>query len=338
MEERVIATAQEMKTSEVLWLAGLPCALAFVFVGTFRRYALLHQILDHPGPRASHTHPTPRGGGLGLVAAMLLVQSVELRARLDAPLLLAFTGVFLTVVVGWLDDRRSVGVRTRLAAHILAGVLLLPLALWPTAIPAWLGVSAGIWWVFWAVSAINVVNFVDGIDGLIGSQALIFGVHLSLSGQPGGLAATIGLCLAGASVGFLLWNWPPARIFLGDVGSGTLGLVFVVGGLLLMREGTVSIVTAFLPLYPIFLDASVTLLRRLRRGEPVAEAHRSHLYQRLANGSWGHARVTLLYAAASLAALPLVRLPATARTLGVAAYFLAILGLGLALDRRASGR
>jgi Fuc2NAc and GlcNAc transferase len=327
-----------MRNIELLRVTLTPALLSWLLVGAARRYALRHQILDHPGPRASHTQPTPRGGGLGLVAAALLVLLTLPGVRLSAPLLLALAGVVLTAAIGWLDDRRSLGVRARLLAHVIAGTALLPLALWPTAVPAWMGVLAGFWWAFWAVSAINVINFMDGIDGLIGSQALIFGAHLSLGGQPGGLAATIGLCLAGASAGFLLWNWPPARIFLGDVGSGALGLLFVLGGLLLMREGRASIVTAFLPLYPIFLDASVTLLRRLRRGEPVAEAHRSHLYQRLANGSWGHARVTLLYAAVSLAALPLVRLPLASRPLGEAIYFLAVLGLGWALDRRASPR
>lgn len=324
-----------MTTFELLRVTATPALLAWLLVGAVRRYAIRHQILDHPGPRASHTQPTPRGGGFGLVAAVLLTLLTLPGTRSSVPLLVALAGVALTAFVGWLDDHRSRGVRTRLAAHLTAGAMLLPLALWPSPVPAWMGGVAGFWWVFWAVSSINVVNFMDGIDGLIGSQALIFGVHLALISQSGGAAAAIGLSLAGASAGFLLWNWPPARIFLGDVGSGALGLLFVLGGLLLIREGRASIVGAFLPLYPLFLDASTTLARRLRSGERVTEAHRSHFYQRLANGSLGHARVTLLYAAASLAALPLVRLPPTSRTLGMAVYFLAVLGLGWALDRRA---
>jgi Fuc2NAc and GlcNAc transferase len=317
-------------------IAGSTAVIAFLLVGLVRRYALHHQILDHPGPRASHSLPTPRGGGLGLVAAALLVLLTLPGVRSSPPLLLALVGVALTALVGWLDDRNSLGVRTRLAAHLMAGLLLLPLAHWPSAVPSWMGVIAGAWWVFWTVSAINVVNFMDGIDGLIGSQAFIFGAYLALRGLPGGTAQVIGLALAGASFGFLFWNWPPARIFLGDVGSGALGMLFVLGGLLLVREGAVSIVTAFLPLYPLFLDASVTLVRRLRRGERITEAHRTHLYQRLANGTWGHARVALLYAALAMAALPVAALPAQWRALGVITYFLGVLGLGWALDRRAA--
>ncbi|MEZ4414067.1 MAG: hypothetical protein R2910_13845 [Gemmatimonadales bacterium] len=251
-------------------------------------------------------------------------------------MLLALTGVVLTALVGWLDDRSSLGVRARLMAHLAAGAMLLPLALWPSAVPAWMEMFAGFWWIFWAVSAINVVNFMDGIDGLIGSQAVIFGAYLALLGESGGMAGVVGLVLAGASAGFLLWNWPPARIFLGDVGSGALGLLFVLGGLLLIREGRATVVIAFLPLYPLFLDATVTLLRRLRRGERVTEAHRSHLYQRLANGSWGHARVTVLYAAMAAAALPIALLPPGWMSPAIAAYFICVLGLGVALDRHSA--
>ena len=314
-------------------VVGAAALGAFLIVGLARRYALRHQIVDHPGPRASHTQPTPRGGGLGLVAAALLVLLTLPGVRSSAPLLLALAGVVLTALVGWLDDRSSLGVRARLMAHLSAGAMLLPLALWPSAVPAWMGMFAGFWWLFWAVSAINVVNFMDGIDGLIGSQAVIFGAYLALLGESGGRAGVAGLALASASAGFLVWNWPPARIFLGDVGSGALGLWFVLGGLLLMREGRASVVIAFLPLYPLFLDATVTLVRRLRRGERVTEAHRSHLYQRLANGSWGHARVTLLYAALASAALPIALLPPGWKSPGIAAYFVGVLGLGAALDR-----
>jgi len=324
-----------MTVIEGLRIAGSSAVLALVLVGLIRRYALRHQILDHPGPRTSHTRPTPRGGGLGLVIAFLVVMFAVPGLRSLVPVLLALVGVAITALVGWLDDHRSLGVRARLVAHLVAGVTLLPLALWPAAVPAWLGIGAAFWWVFWAVSAINVVNFMDGIDGLIGTQALIFGAHLASAGVAGGLPETFGLALAGASAGFLIWNWPAAKIFLGDVGSGALGFLFVLGGLLLMTEGQASIVTAFLPLFALFLDASVTLTRRLRRGEPITQAHRSHLYQRLANGGWGHARVSLLYAAVALLALPITALPATWMNLGIVAYFLAVLVLATTLDRRA---
>jgi UDP-N-acetylmuramyl pentapeptide phosphotransferase/UDP-N-acetylglucosamine-1-phosphate transferase len=100
----------------------------------------------------------------------------------------------------------------------------------------------------------------------------------------------------------------------------------------------VTLVEAYLPLYAICLDATTTLVRRLRRGERLTEAHRSHLYQRLANGGWGHARVTLLYAGVALAALPIASLPGSSKDLGIAAYFVGVLGLGVALDRRSARR
>ena len=324
-------------TAGVLWALitlAVGALLSWLLVGAVRRYALQRALLDQPTARSSHLVPTPRGGGLGLVSAVLLTLIVSPGSHSNLPLQLAFAGVVLTAAVGWLDDHRSLGIGPRLVAHGLAGLTLLPLALWPTAVPAWLGVFAAFWWVFWAMSAINVVNFMDGVDALIGSQALVFGVHLAWRGAFDGSAAVLGLALAGAAAGFLVWNWPPSRIFLGDVGSGALGLLFVLGGILLLREGQSSFVVAYLPLYPIFLDATVTLARRLLRGARVGEAHRTHLYQRLANGGWGHARVSLLYAGMALVALPIAELPDDSQGLAIAAYFLGGLVLGLALDRR----
>ena len=317
-------------------VVGTAASSALLLVALVRRYALRHQILDQPGPRGSHTRPTPRGGGLGLVIAVLVTVSAFMGRRLDSSILFALAGVILTAAVGWLDDRHSLGVRTRLAAHIAAGASLLPLALWPTVVPPWFGVFAGLWWIFWAVSSINLVNFMDGIDGLIASQALVFGGYVVMLAGVGGLSGVVGLSLAGAAAGFLVWNWPPARIFLGDVGSGALGLLFVLAGILLLRDGQVSLVVAYLPLYAIFLDATVTLFRRFRRGERVTEAHRDHLYQRLANGGWGHARVTLLYAAVAVAAFPIAGLPGGVRTTTIGVYFGAVLCIGFALDRHAA--
>jgi Fuc2NAc and GlcNAc transferase len=325
-----------MTVADGLAIAGSAAGLAFVLVGATRRYALRHQMLDHPGSRSSHARPTPRGGGLGLVAAVSFTLVAASRREIDAALVVALLGVVLTALLGWLDDRHSLGVRVRLVAHIVAGLSLLPLALSTPSGSLWLAAVTALWWVFWTVSAINVVNFMDGIDGLIGSQALIFGAYLAFVASSGGVAQVSGLALAGASAGFLVWNWPPAKIFLGDVGSGALGLLFVLGGILLLRGGRVTLVEAYLPLYAIFLDATTTLVRRVRRGERLTEAHRSHLYQRLANGGWGHARVTLLYAGVALAALPIAFLPASSRNLGIAAYFIGVLGLGVALDRRAT--
>ena len=319
-----------------LAMVGSAAGLAFVLVGAIRRYALRHAMLDHPGFRSSHAQPTPRGGGLGLVAVVLFALVAASGREIDPSLVLALLGVALTALVGWLDDRRSLGVRARIIAHIVAGLSLLPLVLSTPSGPMWLAAVTALWWVFWSVSAINVVNFMDGIDGLIGSQALIFGAYLAFLTSSGGVVEAFGLALAGAAAGFLGWNWAPARIFLGDVGSGALGLLFVLGGILVLQEGRVTLVVAFLPLYGIFLDGTVTIFRRFRRGERITEAHRSHLYQRLANGGWGHARVSLLYGAVALAAFPVATLPPSPRIFVLVGYCLAVLGLGLTLDHRAS--
>src|SRR5690606_18656850 len=140
---------------------------------------------------------------------------------------------------------------------------LLPLVLVPGPIPGWMGVAAALWRVLWGVSAINVANFMDGIDGLIGGQVVDVRLHLALMAPDSPVSRSFGLILAGAAAGFLAWNWPPARIFMGDVGSGALGLALVYGGALLMRSAGIGLVTTFLPLFPLFLDALVTLVRRV---------------------------------------------------------------------------
>jgi Fuc2NAc and GlcNAc transferase len=320
--------------SPVIALALLALAIATVVTGLVRRRALDRSLLDQPNARSSHARPVPRGGGVGPIAALVLVLVLARPdVRSDARALAALGAVLLAAAVGWRDDHGGLPVRARLVVHLAAGLLLLPLALLPWPVVPWLGWGAAIWWVFWTISCVNVVNFVDGIDGLIGSQALVFGLFCWQMGAEAGSARAFGAVLAGASMGFLLWNWAPARIFLGDVGSGALGASMAVGGLLLLREGRVSLVAAYLPLFAIFLDAATTLARRWRRGARLSEAHREHLYQRLANECrWGHARVTLLYAAAAASAVPAVVMH---DRLGPVLHIAAVSLTGWGLDRRA---
>lgn len=317
------------------FVAALLASVAMV--GLVRQYALRRDVLDHPGERSSHSTPTPRGGGAGLLAAWLLVLVPSLAMGWPGswPLLAAFAGVVAVAVIGWIDDHGGLAVRLRLAAHAAAACALLPLVLLPDAVPAWSLPVTVAWWSFCAIAAANVVNFIDGIDGLIGLTALIYGLFAAGTGAPGGAASGCGLALAGAAAGFLFWNWSPARIFLGDVGSSAMGFVFVTVGVLLMRETGRGIILTFLPLWPIVLDASATLVQRWRRKEPLTQAHRSHLYQRLANGEWGHARVSLLYGAGSLAGAACSALPpGTRRAAAAALYLVVTLGVGVALERR----
>jgi UDP-N-acetylmuramyl pentapeptide phosphotransferase/UDP-N-acetylglucosamine-1-phosphate transferase len=161
-------------------------------------------------------------------------------------------------------------------------------------------VGAAAWWAFWTVSAINVVNFIDGIDGLVGAQLVVFGGYVALAAPPASAARALGIAAAAASAGFLVWNWSPAKIFLGDVGSGAYGVVAVLAGVALLAATRMSLLQAFLPLAAVFLDATVTLVRRAREGARLTVAHRSHLYQRLANGPWSHAMTATVYAAAAV--------------------------------------
>jgi len=306
--------------------AGL---LAIILVGMVRQYALRGPLLDHASERSSHVGSVPRGGGLGLVVAFVAAW-FYLAWPTDPELLLVLVGLVVVGLAGWIDDHGGLSVRVRLLAHLLAGLSVLPLVLATDALPAWLGPLGALVCVFWTVSAVNVVNFADGIDGIIGIQAAVFGATCLLLGDRGGSAAQFGMILLATSAGFLCWNLPKARIFLGDVGSGTLGLLFVVGGGLLLLEGRVSFVQAWLPLYPIFLDAAVTLSRRIRRGAKVTEAHREHFYQRLARES-SHLVVAVGYGVASLVGVAAV---AVGAPVAAAVYLVGVAIVGFSWDRR----
>jgi UDP-N-acetylmuramyl pentapeptide phosphotransferase/UDP-N-acetylglucosamine-1-phosphate transferase len=256
-------------------------------------------LIDIPNHRSSHTVPTPRGGGVALVASVLVVAGYELaHGEQPRPLLASLAvALLLLALVGWLDDRGSMPVAFRLPVHLACGLAVAMLVndLAPLPFPmnaVWL-----LWWVFWTVASINIVNFMDGIDGMVACQGIIYGVFLVAILPSGSSGSRFGLILAAACLGFLLWNWAPAKMFLGDVGSGPLGLFFVIGGALALENAPAVLV--FLPLFPLFFDALITLLLRLREGERLTVAHRSHLYQRLANSGHGHALVTSAYALAA---------------------------------------
>jgi len=306
-------------------------------VDLVRRRALHRKLLDIPNDRSSHTVPTPRGGGLGaiaVIAAVWLWALVARRAQLSVELPLCIAAMIAVAAVGWIDDRRGLSVAPRLGVHLMAGAIVAALSTrlgWPW----WIGLG----WLVWVVSSINVVNFMDGIDGLIASQTMIAAASIAFLSSADGLARPFALVVAGAATGFLVWNWPPAKIFLGDVGSGALGFALVLLGVLAVAEGNADFVRAFVPLFPLFLDAGTTLVRRARRGERITTAHRSHLYQRLANGGWGHRRVTTLYGAAAIAGASVATVPgAQLRWMFVLIYALLVLIIGQRLDRLAAPR
>jgi Fuc2NAc and GlcNAc transferase len=268
--------------------------------GLVRRYALARSLLDFPNERSSHSVPTPRGGGLAIVVVVLLgVLLLALDGRLDSRVALALGGGGgLVAAVGWLDDRRGVPAAIRLAVQAAAAVWAV---VWLRGMPqltigtgsVHLGPGGALLAGLAVVWATNLYNFMDGIDGLAAAEAVTVGSAgaLLLAGREPSLAI-IAILTAAAAAGFLLWNWPPARLFMGDVGSGFLGFLF--GALAVASENAHALpaLVWLVLLGPFFVDATVTLIRRMVRGERWLSAHRSHAYQRAVQAGWSHGRVT----------------------------------------------
>jgi UDP-N-acetylmuramyl pentapeptide phosphotransferase/UDP-N-acetylglucosamine-1-phosphate transferase len=294
-----------------LALALLVVVASYAGVEWVRRLALRRGVLDVPVERSSHRVPTPRGGGIVIVVAALLaalLASGVVTRGLSAPMAAWLAGGAAIAVTGWMDDVRSLSSRTRLAVQLSAAVVLLAVAgCWselelPLAgrVPlGWGGCGLALLWI---VGMTNAYNFMDGIDGIAAGQAIVAGIAWALigghAGDPGVRAIGAAIALSGA--GFLLHNRPPARIFMGDVGSGFLGFTVAALPLLLaagandVDRGRLPVVAAAL-VWPFLFDATFTFIRRLARGENVFDGHRSHLYQRLVISGVSHGRVSALY-------------------------------------------
>lgn len=280
----------------VVSLAG-----SWLLTGQIRRFALANAILDMPNARSSHAIPTPRGGG---VAIVLLVLGGTLLASavgvLDGDVAAAFIGGGgLVALIGWLDDRRGVHAAVRAVVHCAAAGWAVYLV---GGLPSYftgtgavhLGPVGGLLAVLGIVWATNLYNFMDGIDGIAGGQAMCAGVIggalLLLSGSAG--LAAVAFLVAAASAGFLVWNWAPAKIFMGDVGSGFLGFSFGTLAVASENDGGVPLLVWVLLLGVFVVDATVTLLRRTLAGEVPYAAHRDHAYQRAVRSGMSHARVS----------------------------------------------
>jgi Fuc2NAc and GlcNAc transferase len=284
-------------------------------------YATHHRILDHPVERSSHSVPTPRGGGLAVLAAAVVGLIVGVGVHLVEPrhAVTLGGGALVLGAIGWIDDTRGLNATFRLAVQIAVAVCTV--FMW-NGFPAInvgqstlsLGAAGFLLGVIGIVWSINLFNFMDGIDGLAGSQAvLIFSAAAVLlwSKQAYSLGA-VAVILAASAAGFLVWNWPPAKIFLGDVGSGPLG--YLIAAIAVESENTHGVpILAFATLGGVFMaDATITLFRRFVRGERPMEAHCDHAYQRLAR-AWGSHRPVTLAAAALTLVLSIMALVATHR-------------------------
>ncbi|MEM2129719.1 MAG: glycosyltransferase family 4 protein [Candidatus Bathyarchaeia archaeon] len=287
-------------------LFAMATVIASTGVAYMHRWAT-QRMLDIPNERSSHTQPTPRGGGVLIVLVTLVgfwLIAPLMKINLLTPALLAFSfSAILIAVISWQDDQHPLSNKIRFGVHSISALMvILFIGYWQTIeLPLlytfqidWVGIPLTF---LWLIGLTNAYNFMDGIDGLAGGQALLSGLGWLtlgvLSDLP--LFTLLGVLVAGSSLGFLIHNWPPARIFMGDVGSAFLGFTIatlaVFGGLIDARLPVAGI----LMVWPFLFDTTFTILRRLRFGENIFTAHRSHLYQRLVIAGWQHRSVTLLY-------------------------------------------
>jgi UDP-N-acetylmuramyl pentapeptide phosphotransferase/UDP-N-acetylglucosamine-1-phosphate transferase len=264
-------------------------------------------MLDIPNARSSHTLPTPRGGGLGIVVSVLIgVWTVFVFRLLSMPLreIVALSLAGGTVaLVGWLDDIHRLPYPIRLVVQaISSAIILIVIGYFHIMTVPFVGeihlYSIGIpFTLLWMMGLTNAYNFMDGIDGIAGGQAVVAGLGWIILGCMSGQSfiALVGVLLAASSLGFLFYNWPPARIFMGDVGSAFIGFTLAVLPVIADQRNPRLIVAGFLVVWPFIFDTSFTLIRRLARGENVFVAHRSHIYQRLVIAGYSHRFVTLIY-------------------------------------------
>ncbi len=277
---------------------------AVLLTGLLYRYALHRSLIDIPNERSSHTVPVPRGGGFSIVLITLLcLIYIWQTGYIKNDTFIALTGGGLLIAaIGWMDDHRDVVALSRAIIHFIASIWTI----------MWLGglnsidlgfteISLGWFGSFIAVVAmvwlINLYNFMDGTDGIAAVQAItagVFSLFFFLSSGTTGLAIII-LALVGATTGFLIWNWFPARIFMGDVGSSFLGYLFAALAILGEQTGTLPILIWTILLALFIWDTTLTLISRIRKGEKWYSAHRSHAYQRFVQMGNSHEKLALWF-------------------------------------------
>jgi UDP-N-acetylmuramyl pentapeptide phosphotransferase/UDP-N-acetylglucosamine-1-phosphate transferase len=268
---------------------GIAILVSAALVRLIRAWAERREILDHPNERSSHVTPTPRGGGIAIVLVTLIGSAYWMTPKF------AVAAVFALIVawIGFIDDLRGLPARFRLLVQVAAAT---PVALLFVPLP-WALLA-----IVWIVGLTNAYNFMDGIDGIAGGQAVVAGLAWAALGmaarQP--LIAVVGLLIAGSSAGFLLHNWQPARIFMGDAGATFLGFMFAALTVMAWPNWKAVAIGA-LALWPFVADASFTFARRALRRERVMEAHKSHIYQRLNQRGLSHAAVASIYIALAAA-------------------------------------
>lgn len=304
-------------------------AASFILTGMIRRYALSHDIVDFPNERSSHAAPTPRGGGMSVVVTFsvcLILLYLDEQISKSVFIALAGSGIWISII-GFVDDHRHVDAKWRLLSHILGAAWLLYWAGVPA--PEWLSpgwIAAAIGGIY-IVGLVNAYNFMDGIDGIAAIEAItvsLGAVWVYLLALPGEIAWVAPAALVASTLGFLVWNFPRATVFMGDGCSGFLGVSFAGLSICAVAMGP-NFFCAWLVLLGVFIvDASVTLFRRFLRRERLYVAHRAHAYQYASRRFGSHAKVSAVVAFINVAWLSPIAL-AVAN-----GWLVGLLGLALA--------
>ena len=300
------------------------------------------RVLDVPNARSSHVRPTLRGGGLGVAVGVVAGVAVGLVAAgeaVDATVVAVVVVPLGLGVLGFVDDLRSLGVRSRFLCQLTlggvgAGLLVADAEVGPLVLAV--AVLAG---AVWVTGQLNATNFMDGINGITGVTAAVIGGSQAVVGvdldRP--IVAVAGAALAGAALGFLPYNLPRARVFLGDSGSYLIGSLLAVNAMAVLRAGA-PVVAVAAPFAVVLADTSCTLVRRVRAGEQWWTPHRSHVYQRVALGGLGHTRTALLVgvltAVCAGAGLGVLRFEGPLAAIVAAAVVASVLGGYLGLPGR----
>lgn len=250
------------------------------------------KLLDAPNERSLHANPIPKTGGIALLLALFSGWLWELQ-QFDIPMMFVaiFLAALLVAAISFVDDLKELSPLIRITVHALAAVILISSGL--TVHDSMAGDVFSFLAIIWML---NLYNFMDGMDGFAGGMTFSGFLFIGLAGylHDERLFALLAWMVAAVSAGLLFKNFPPAKIFMGDTGSATLGFLAAAFSLWGIRDGIFALWFPLLVFSPFVVDATVTLIRRLLRGEKVWLAHREHYYQRLALAGWGHRKTVLI--------------------------------------------
>ena len=279
----------------ILYLSALLLIVSFILTWVIRKFSVKNRILDIPNERSSHSVPTPRGGGLAIVIAWYVgITIMFVLLTIDDKLYFALMSGIILAAISVIDDvidlRPSIRIIAQtitvlLAFYFLNGiqpVLLFNKVLIPSIVLYPVVIVGMVWF-------INLYNFLDGIDGYASLEAIAIALAFYLF-----TGNAISFVLISSVIGFLIWNWPKAKIFMGDVGSTQLGFIIVVLGIYFHNEKSFSIINWLILTAPFWFDATLTLYRRWRNKEKLSQAHRKHIYQRLVQSGFSHLKVDIL--------------------------------------------